>query len=470
MAAGQALYGQTEKGAEAPEARKIVDIEIPEVYELSNIILALTDYGIADEWEVQKKTDYYKDVLQYFSPVKDHALLDSVNYSRAKWDYYLAFRTDAVAYSFDENNRLKKDFDFATQPGLNPFGKNLSLTNDFVEKSNFREFYARNRPFYERLVNNYEDYNFIKETFEFLDARVGKSEEPSRPAQYKKIILSPLVYRMNCHRRLSEQVVADFPSALEDFINGTGDNENLEERLNSNHLVFTEIGHGYINPITSRYKELVAANFNTGYWDKGSGYEGVNSFNEYMTWAVYELFLEERFPDYAKRLSTFWQYQNASRGFFAQNLFSEKVKELYKNNRGKKFEDLYKPLLEWTKQVEQEISLPTLVNVDPKKFIEADPDNIQLNFSESMNTAQPFGVEIREFKNGKQTGNKKQIEVTEFQWSDDGKTLRFGIDTDYEQFALIFNWWDIEKPLVSEKGIFLKPLSVVLIRKSNGVE
>lgn len=34
-------------------------IEIPETYELSNIILALTDYGIQDEWEVQKKTDYY---------------------------------------------------------------------------------------------------------------------------------------------------------------------------------------------------------------------------------------------------------------------------------------------------------------------------------------------------------------------------------------------------------------------------
>ena len=41
------------------KAQESAEIEIPEVYELSNIILALTDYGIEDEWEVQKKTDYY---------------------------------------------------------------------------------------------------------------------------------------------------------------------------------------------------------------------------------------------------------------------------------------------------------------------------------------------------------------------------------------------------------------------------
>ncbi|MDR2205473.1 MAG: DUF4932 domain-containing protein [Flavobacteriaceae bacterium] len=462
LIAGKTLYGQSVK-----ESAKI---EIPETYELSNIILALTDYGISDEWEVQKKTDYYKNMLQYFEPVKNHPLLDSANYSREKWDYYLAFRTDAVAYSFDKNNKLKKDFDFETQPGLNPFGNHLDLINDFVEKSNFRKFYSENKSFYEKLINNYKDYNFINETLEFLDAKIGKSKKQSQSEQYH-IILSPLVYRMNCHRQLSENIVADFPSATEDFINGNFDNENLEDRLDSNHLIFTEKDHEYINPITNKYLELVNSNFNTKYWDKESGYEGFNVFNEYMTWAVYDLFLEEKFPNYVNKLSTYWQYQNASRGFFAQNLFSDKVKELYKKNKGKKFENIYKPLLEWTKEIEQQISLPAIESVDTSESTIQNLTQtnyiryIQVNFSESMNTEQPFGVEIREIKNGKQTENKKYVEITEYKWTKDGKTLNFKIDSDWNEVALTFNWnevaltfnwWGIEKPLISKKGIFLK--------------
>ncbi|HEX2629510.1 MAG TPA: hypothetical protein VHM26_10865, partial [Chitinophagaceae bacterium] len=57
-----------------PQAQKKIEVSIPEVYELSNIILALTDYGKADEWEVQKRTNYYNDVINYFEPVKAHPL------------------------------------------------------------------------------------------------------------------------------------------------------------------------------------------------------------------------------------------------------------------------------------------------------------------------------------------------------------------------------------------------------------
>lgn len=458
---GQTLWGQAINGANIQQS---VKIEIPEIYELSNIILALTDYGISDKWEVQKNTEYYKNVLEYFSPFKDHILLDSVNYSREKWDYYLAFRTDGIAYSFDENNKLIKNFEYATQPGLNPFGENISLINDFVEKSNFRAFFANNQPFYQRLINNYKAYNFVNEMTEFLDNRIGKSKEQSQLNQYR-IILSPLVYRMNCHRQISKNVVADFPSALSAFINGSSNNEDVEERLNSNHLLFTEKDHEYINPITDRNIELVSSSFNTKYWDNKSGYEGVNSFNEYMTWAIYDIFLEEKFPEYAKKLSTFWQYQNASRGFFAQNIFSDKVKELYKQNGGKKFEDIYVPLLKWTKEIEQEISLPRLVNIDKKSFVEIEPNNIQLDCSESMNTQLPFEVRIIEYKNGQQTGKNKVVEITEFKWTNNNKTLNFGITTDYEEFDIVFNWWGIEKPLFSDKGIYLEPSSSIRLKK-----
>jgi hypothetical protein len=78
----------------------------------SNIILALTQYERTDKWDVQKIPPYYDEVLKYFEPVKNHPLLDSVNYSRPKWEKFLGFRTDMYAFSFDQNGKLKRDYPF----------------------------------------------------------------------------------------------------------------------------------------------------------------------------------------------------------------------------------------------------------------------------------------------------------------------------------------------------------------------
>lgn len=66
-------------------AQKDVKIELPESYELGNIILALTEYGKTDPYDVQKIPPYYDEIMSYFEPVKDHPLLKKVNYSRKDW-------------------------------------------------------------------------------------------------------------------------------------------------------------------------------------------------------------------------------------------------------------------------------------------------------------------------------------------------------------------------------------------------
>src|SRR5690554_6902268 len=81
-------------------------VQFNETYELANIILALTDYGKMDKSEVNKQTLYYQQVQEYFYSVSKHPLLEKVNYSREKWDKLLSFRTDAVAFCFDNNGKL----------------------------------------------------------------------------------------------------------------------------------------------------------------------------------------------------------------------------------------------------------------------------------------------------------------------------------------------------------------------------
>ncbi|MBS1682812.1 MAG: DUF4932 domain-containing protein [Bacteroidetes bacterium] len=442
-------------------SQRNIKIEMTEGYELSNILLALTKYGRTDKWDVQKIPPYYDEVLNYFEPVKDHPLLDSINYSRPKWEKFLGFRTDMYAFSFDSNGRLKRDYPF------NSFGpvevdKHIDLINDFVAKSNYRQFYNNHKSFYQKIVENYEGYYFVDQSKKFLDKIAGKPKADNR----KKYIvaISPLVGGQNCHRDVDSLTTVDFPNISKDLIQGNL-NSDLTTRVVENHSLFTEMDHGYINPISEKYENLIAANFDLNKWDNESGYPGINCFNEYMTWAAYDLFIKEKFPKMADSISLQWQYQNASRGFIAQNIFARKVSELYFSQKGdKKLEPIYVPLLKWCKEVERIVSQPSLQNIDKEIFVKTDLSNLVVQFSEPMNTGTPFKVQLVEFKNSNQTGKNNWVEIKDG-WINNGKSLRLKLNTSFEEFALIFNWWGNDKPLLSKNGIFLKPQSYILLKK-----
>ncbi len=439
-----------------------IKIEMFESYELGNIILALTQYGRTDKWDVQKVSPYYDKVLSYFEPVKNHPLLDSANYSRTEWKKFLGFRTDMYAFSFDENGKLKRDYPFNSF-GPQEVDKNLDLINDFIAKSNYRKFYKDHLDFYDRIISNYKEFYFMSQSKAFLD-KIAEKPQPESRKEYV-IAISPLVGGQNCHRDIDSFKTVDFPNISQDLILGN-QSVNLNSRIVENHSIFTEMDHGYINPISDKYADLIAAKFNLQKWDKGSGYSGINSFNEYMTWAVYDLFIKENFPEVADSIALQWQYQNAARGFIAQNLFANKLSELYFSRKGKvKIESLYKPLLKWCKRIETKVSQPTLVDIDKKNFVKADVSNLQLVFSEPMDTKRLFSVQIFEFKSGQQTGRESLLEIKNPRWSKDGKKLSFGIDTSFEEFALLFNRMGIDKPLLSQNGILLQPHSYVLLKK-----
>ena len=439
-----------------------IKIEMTESYELSNIILALTQYGRTDKWDVQKVSPYYDEVLKYFEPVKNHPLLDSVNYSRPKWEKFLGFRTDMYAFSFNQNGKLKRDYPF------NSFGpvevdKYIDLINDFVLKSNYRQFYKNHKDFYDKIVSNYKEYYFVTKSKQFLDK---VAEKPISDSKKRYVVaVSPLVGGQNCHRDTDSSTTVDFPNISKDLILGNFETD-YNTRIVENHSLFTEMDHGYVNPISDKYEKLITSNFNLTKWDKESGYPGINSFNEYMTWAVYDLFIKENFPKVADSIALQWQYQNASRGFIAQNLFAKKVSELYfKQKANRRIENIYKPLLKWCKKIENKIIQPTLLNIDTKNFVKADISNLAVEFSDEMNTRNPFQIQIVEFKSGNQTGKEKLIEVENAVWTNNGKKLTLKIDTDFEEFAIIFNWWGMDKPLLSENGVLLKPQSYILTKK-----
>lgn len=438
-------------------AQKDVKIELPESYELGNIILALTEYGRTDPYDVQKISPYYDEIITYFEPVKDHPLLKKVNYSRKDWKKFLGFRTDFYAFSFDEKGLLTRDFPFNSF-GPKEVDENLELINDFVRKSNYRAFYKNHQQFYNNLITHYKEYYYINDTYAFLDKIAGQPKNKNTKSYV--IAISPLVGGQNCHREINSSLTVDFPDIGKDLILGNL-KDNIARRILDNHTVFSEIDHGYVNPISDQYSKEITENFNLINWDKKSGYSGISSFNEYMTWAVYDLFIKENFPkEKTDSLSAIYHKVNIRRGFIAQNLFSEKLIELYKKE--KTLDKLYAPLLKWTKKIERKISQPSVVNSNNKDFEKVDINNVVVKFTEPMKKTATLQLKLYEYIDGKQTSNTIII-VKNPVWSKDGKEVQFKLDTSYKNFALDFYIPNSMTGFYSKNGILLNPDNYLLL-------
>lgn len=334
---------------------ELVNVAIPEAYELANIILAITPYTLdANSFEVAKDTKYYNDVLSHFMKYSKHPLIEKVNYSIEKWDYYLSFRTDAYAF-YINGDKLERMFKFRTQNDRNEFEDNLALVEDFMRISDFRDFYNKHKPYYDSITDIYSKTQMLPEILTFLKKEFPSGNNYQKPTF--SIIASPLVNRMNCHRDVNE-IPTDFISLPNFILYG-----NLSAKPSDNdiaqgiHMLFTETDHGFVNPTTIDFGKKVKRNFNAVVWDKNSGYNNYEYgvFNEYMTWAVYDLFVHIYFPQVAEGICDKWARQNETRGFIYSNIFNKKMIELYKSKKNNEtIVDLYPLILEWCAEFQKE--------------------------------------------------------------------------------------------------------------------
>ncbi len=440
------------------ESNEIIEIQYPETYELANIILALTEYGKTDKWEVRQNSDYYNKVQKYFKPVNRHPLLDSVNYSRERWEEYLSFRTDSYAFEFDENNQLIRKFNFYANEGFHPFDDHLELINDFVQKSKFRDFFSKNKDYYNAISVKYKKTQYLNEMREFLINEFG--EQYLNDVKYN-VVLSPFVYRMNCHRDIDSMTVADFIT-IPDYVLSDTISTNEKDIATSIHNLFTEMDHGYVNPTTNQYKELVNKSFNANLWDNNSGYnenDGFGVFNEYMTWAVYDIFLKQHFPNFANEVGLNWSFQNDSRGFQYSQLFTQQLLTIYnQKKKGETLKDLYPKMLEWTSEIQKGFSKPRIIS--PKDSITtnfSDKTKIAISFSEPMKKTDTISTILQDGKNLRKFIHLNNTE-NNLNWTENGKTVEFEISlpNNRNAYYLQFNWWGTRNPLISKKGVLIK--------------
>ena len=134
--------------------RGSVLIEIPEMFELANIAIAISEPGLKDLYKVDKSGAYYQSVLQHFLPFRTHPLLAQPSLQRNN-GYF--FRDNSVCYTFDGDRIIAAGpYRVIRNPDL--FYEQRALVEDFARVSGFRQFYRDHLPFYDQQIGLYRNH------------------------------------------------------------------------------------------------------------------------------------------------------------------------------------------------------------------------------------------------------------------------------------------------------------------------
>jgi hypothetical protein len=341
-------------------------VEIPEVSELVNIIMVLNKDAEKEGNMFDTKQEYYKEVKEYFKPFINHPAIDTINkymtdlqykddlkfsvFSNQSYTYYYALKMNACAYHFDKDGHIKNKGivkEFAKNwHAFDPM-KDLAIFEDFAKKSNFRAFYKNHQPYYDALIKTYNQLNPISKMQTWLDKKFSFGY-----GSYV-VYFSPFVYGAHSTQNIASNgftqsfmfiAKAETDKALSPVMN-----ELVESRV-----VFTEIDHNYVNPVSDKFIQRINQAFsNRERWAKGevtSPYKNPYMvFNEYMTWAVYSLYLHDNYSekDIREYMPKFENQMEESRGYVAFRKFNGALLKKYQEDPNIGMHDLYTFILDW---------------------------------------------------------------------------------------------------------------------------
>ena len=265
-----------------------IDFSVPELYELVNVVVALTNKGIEDKERVNKNTEYYKSVIGNFSSYRDHDIVERFNkFINQKHDYFL--RTNGITYNLEYNKITKSNqYNRAVYNDKNPnyLYPYLEGLQDFAVKTNFKKFYNSNKEYYRSVVTEIKSEIDIPNMLIWLQKNF-----PYIKYEYHNIIVSPLtgntqgiiMYDNNNFKEL--QIHIGLP-----HVNNTKVSKQSELIVKGD-IIFSELNHGYLNKEADKYLKkinkalnskrnlLVTNKYGVGYYGRSS-----ELFKEYMNW------------------------------------------------------------------------------------------------------------------------------------------------------------------------------------------
>jgi hypothetical protein len=329
-------------------------IQVPEVYELVNVVIALTPTAAANPGLVFENSEYRARVREWFAGFEDHpAVLRIDSVLSRNFGLYFSLKMNGYAFEFDDAGRIVKSpvydrtsFINERRNTLEPFIAELQA---FADTTGFRRFYGRNQGTYLRQIAFYRDSADVAGMLDWL-----RGNFPGRrPYDTFNVIFSPLVgynqsvtwLESNGFSELQPHV--NFPYLRMDSVS-----EESVALMRGN-ILFTELNHGFINPEADRYSDRISrAISNRNLWvdsARGPGFYGGNAaFNEYMNWVLVSLYLADRAPAADQpRLLAAVDRTMIRRGFPRFPEFSAFLVDLYRNRGGRSLADLYPDIIAW---------------------------------------------------------------------------------------------------------------------------
>ena len=379
----------TPEAAQVFAARPDVSVQIPEVYELLTTAIALANIEdflgdlipegeSSDGFMIDKSTPYYQELETQFGGFRDHPLIVQIREAYQplieSLDILglLVYRNQSLGYRFDEDGKivstglyiplngasLSKIPDFKALTTSFPFNvddpETLSLLEDFAEQTGFRQFYAEHQDYYNAQTTLAADLCDAAAARDWLMAQF--------PAAYTNhtIVLSPLMG--GTHNFLSVGTSDGSITQALMFVpifSGKGKaaaDVPVQEQAEYCRFSFTEIDHGYVNPATDLYTAEVneampdIIPWNSIQLNQESYPTPYETFNEYMTFAAYTLFLSETLPeeDQEAAIQAIEDFMIDTRGFTKFREFNQELLRLYQERaEGQTVTDLYPAVLEW---------------------------------------------------------------------------------------------------------------------------
>jgi len=330
---------------------------IPEVYELVNVAIALTEVAREDRWLVYKHSEYYARVMDWFGDHQDHPFVVALNEQlEQNRNRYNGLKMNGHAFEYDERGEIQRSsiydrtgFTTSRVNALLPFFEEMRA---FSRDTRFRAFYESERPTYDEQIRFYvEDIDL-----DAMKAWLSRQFPEVDPYDTVKIVFSPLVggsqsvtwFEQGDFSELQPHV--NFPYRRLKDVSPAGD------MIYRGNIVFTELNHGYLNPTTDRYAgEIADAVTDLSFWttEQTQGFYGspLATFEEYMNWGLVALRYLDQAPeeDHEKLLNRLDKFMGEDgRGFLQFPEYSAFLVESYANRgEGETIADLYPMIVQW---------------------------------------------------------------------------------------------------------------------------
>jgi len=336
-----------------------VTIEINEVQELTHVLMAITSTGLKDSNLINHNSEYYTNVIKHFAPFRDHKAVKIVDsLLNESIVYYIFLSSNANGFAFSGNKLLRSNIYTFPAKGVgtveiteDPILTYQKELEDFAIATDFRGFYLENKPFYDKIKQDYEKYGEIDKQKEWLEKKFDYKINSYR------VLTSPLIGGLNATTTFEDNNFKEMLLYLPMIRNDKELTNEANIAMNSR-VIFTEIDHNYVGPLSDKYKGTIDTIFNNrNLWVNSSNkstthyFSPVKVFDEYMTWGLFILYASDTYANDQNSLKYIIDHINSkmmAKGFPKAEAFNKELYRLYKQNPKYKIEMIYKDILEWS--------------------------------------------------------------------------------------------------------------------------